>query len=295
MEKALQRYVRWHRSSGHTAKTIRCHTQTIQLFVRFLKANNLPTTVEELHVDYVREWLDEQRDRGLSDYTLATRVRSLRAFTNWLVQEEWLDRDPLLRLKVPKVEDKPKEVLTPEQVDKLLATCDRDTANGLRDIAIMILLYSTGLRATELASLRVDDVDYERGLVIVRRGKGGKYRVVPLGNKADRAISRYLSKRPQGEDDPRLFLTDKGRSITYVTLRQMLRRRGDKAGIHANPHLFRHSFAVQYLRNGGKLETLKAIMGHTTFEVTLHYARLAGVDISTAHDTADPARSLKSK
>jgi integrase/recombinase XerD len=81
----------------------------------------------------------------------------------------------------------------------------------------------------------------------------------------------------------------------YVALREMLRRRGNLVGIQANPHKFRHSFAVAYLRNGGKLETLRAIMGHSNFGITLHYARIAGVDIAEAHEEADPTKKLKSR
>ena len=81
----------------------------------------------------------------------------------------------------------------------------------------------------------------------------------------------------------------------YVALRHMLRRRGEAVGVKANPHKFRHTFAIEYLRNGGKLEALKNIMGHSDFEITLHYARIAGIDLTTAHEIADPAKKLKSR
>jgi site-specific recombinase XerD len=259
MEKSLPRFIRWHKSMGHSAKTISYYTTTLEAFTTFLKQHSYPTAVDELHVDFVREWVEQQQDKELSDATIATRITALKAFSKWLVSEEWLPKDPFTRLKVPKVADKPKDILTPQAVDKLLITCGNHTVNGLRDRAIILLLYSTGVRANELTSLCITDIDYARSLIHIRKGKGGKYRLVPLGVKVDRAIERYLAKRIEGEQHPHLFLTDEGSPFNYVALRQMLRRRSEKAQVHAHPHLFRHSFAVQYLRNGGKLETLRNV------------------------------------
>jgi integrase/recombinase XerD len=231
MEKALQRYLRWHRSAGHTAKTIAHHSTTIDLFIRWCKERGYSTKLDDLEADTVREWLEDQRNRGLSDHTIATRTRSLRAWAHWLTEEEWLDKDPLRRLKVPKADDRAKDALSTEEVDRLLATCDKKTDTGRRDLAIMLLLFSTGLRASEVINLKVEDVDWTRGLILVRRGKGGKFRVVPLGPKVDRALDRYLDGRETGP----LFLTDDGQEMSFIGLRQMLRRRSKKAGVHANP------------------------------------------------------------
>src|SRR5688572_5558297 len=121
MDKELQKYLRWHRANGHSPKTILWHSQTLGAFTAFLAGHGYSTDVEDLHVDFVREWVQEQRDRELSDHTIATRVRSIRAFTNWLVEEEYLSRNPLRRLKLPKAEDIPKTLLTPEHIDALLS------------------------------------------------------------------------------------------------------------------------------------------------------------------------------
>lgn len=289
MEKALQRYLRWHRSAGHSAKTIRHHSTTIDLFMRWCKEKGYSLVLDDLEADTVREWVEDQRNRGLSDHTIATRIRSLRAWTHWLTEEEWLDRDPLRRLKVPKADDKAKDVLHPEDVDRLLAGCDKQTDTGRRDVAIMLLLFSTGLRAAEMIGLQADDVDWTRGLIVVRRGKGGKFRMVPLGSKVERSLDRYLD----GRSSVPLFLTDDGQQMTFSALRELLRRRGKKAGIHANPHKWRHSAAIQYLRSGGRVENLRAMLGHTTLDMTLHYARIAGADLAEAHQNVDPAKALR--
>ncbi len=291
MEKSLQRYLRWHRSAGHSPKTIRHHETTIRLFIGWCAEEGYSTAIDDLDADTARAWIEHQRSRGLSDHSIATRIRSLRAWTHWLVEEEWLPKDPFRRLKVPKADDTAKDTLSPADVDKLLAICDRRTVTGQRDFAIMLLLFSTGLRAAELSGLQVEDVDWQRGLITVRRGKGGKFRVVPLGGKVERALDRYLDGRETGP----LFLTKDGEPLSYAALREILRRRGNKAGVRANPHKWRHSAAIQYLRSGGRVENLRAMLGHSTLDMTLHYARVAGVDLAEAHQTVDPTKALKSR
>ncbi len=107
----------------------------------------------------------------------------------------------------------------------------------------------------------------------------------------ERALDRYLDGREAGP----LFLTDDGQVLTLFGFQEMLRRRGKKAGVHANPHKWRHSAAVQYLRSGGRVETLRAMLGHSTLDMTLHYARIAGVDLVEAHQAVDSTKALKTR
>jgi integrase/recombinase XerD len=171
--------------------TLDWHRNTIRYFVRYLVAEGLPATVADgLTPGNVRAWLDAQREGGLAQRTLATRVQSLKAFSKWLCEEDYLPKDPLAKLKPPKFDDVAKETLTPDEVDRLLQACvhhNRQHVTGLRDRAIILLLYSTGLRSAELVNLQESDLDWDRGLLLVRRGKGGKFRQVPLAGKAARA------------------------------------------------------------------------------------------------------------
>ncbi|MDP9374949.1 MAG: tyrosine-type recombinase/integrase [Chloroflexota bacterium] len=243
----------------------------------------------------LRGYSERLRGWGLAQASVATKVRSLKAFGRSLAAEEYVARDPFARMRRTRVDDAPVVTLTPGEVDRLLVACDRRRPTGARDFAIMLLLFSTGLRAGEVLGLRADDLDPDKGLIVVRRGKGGRFRVVPLGRAVEKALYRYLDhpgRRALG-DGSRVFLTDEGTPLTMRGLQVMLRRRGQAAGIHANPHKWRHSAAVQYLRGGGRIEALKALLGHSTLDMTLHYARIAGVDLAAAHATADPARSLK--
>ncbi len=293
----LERYLRHHRAEGSTAKTQENHTISIGQFAAWLAREGRSGDLADLDADALRVYIEHLRARGLAQASVATKVRSLKAFGKWLVREEYVGKDPFGRVGQTKVDDTAKATLTPAEVDRLLATCDRRRVVGARDFALILLLFSTGLRAGEAVALRRDDLDGDKGLITVRRGKGGKFRVVPLGRTVERAIDKYLDhpRRRQYGRSPLLFLTDDGNPLDPNHLWHLLERRGKRAGVHAHPHKFRHSAAIQYLRSGGRVEVLRSMLGHTTLDMTLHYARIVGLDLAEAHATADPARSLKTR
>lgn len=294
VSKAIERYLRHHRAEGSTAKTLQWHITSLGQYAAFIGEE--VGGVEDLAADNLRAFITHLQDRGLAQSSVATRTRSVKAWGKWLVLEEYVTRDPFARVKQPRVDDTPKPTFTPEEVDRLLAACRSEkTRTGLRDIALLVLVFSTGLRASEVVGLRVEDIDWDKGVITVQRGKGGKLRVVPLGRKVERVLQKYLDS-PKRKPKPgvgTLFVTYYGEAFTYDALYQAVKARGVIAGVEVNPHKFRHSCAIQYLRNGGRLETLRAMLGHTSLRMTLHYARIAGVDLIAAHETADPARSLK--
>lgn len=293
MERAIGRYLRHHRAQNSSAATIRYHRQTLERsLVGFLRSQGHSLSLDDFGLDDVLGWIDDQQRRGLAQKTVATRVISVKAFSRWLADEEYTPKDVLKRLKTPKVDDVQKETLSLADVDALLRACDRKTHTGARDFAALMLLFSTGLRAAEVAGLTQADIDWERGLVTIRRGKGGKFRQVPMGDRVDRALTKYLS-HPKRPDSPHLFVNQRGEPLAQLGLRSALRRLEDKTGIHCNPHKWRHSAAVQYLRNGGHAEHLQRVLGHSTMAMTLHYARMAGTDLADAHTGVDPVRGLK--
>ncbi len=253
VRQSLDRYLRYHRAEGSSPKTLDWHRLSITQFSQHLATMNHSGDVDDLCADDLRTYIDVLRENGLAQSSVATKARSIKAFGKWLVAEEYAPRDAFTRVKQPRTEDKAKDTFSPEEVSALLTTCDRKLATGARDFAIMLLLYSTGLRASELLALREADMEWEKGLIVVRRGKGGKFRVVPLGRPAEKALTRYLHhpRRQRFENAPVVFLTDEGEALGLNALQLALQRRGKAAGIHTNAHKFRHSAAVQYLRSGG--------------------------------------------
>ena len=218
--------------------------------------------------------------------------------------------NPMRRVPAPKFQQAPVEPLNREQVEALLAACDytqraktefrrrfrmrRPTAK--RDRAIILILLDTGLRASELCNLRVGDVDLRTGRVDIRHGpmggaKGGKGRIVFLGRTARRSVWRHLAERADGDDQKAPLFTGRGaRSLTRDSLRLLIKSIAARAGVdNCFPHRFRHTFAITYLRCGGDLLTLQAILGHSSLEMVRRYARIAEVDLAAAHRRASPS------
>lgn len=243
----------------------------------------------------------------LSPKTLHNSWITLCAFFTWMNREFNLD-NPMRAIPGPKFEVAPIAPFTKEQVESLLKVAEyckeantnkrkkfamkRPTAR--RDKAIILFLLDTGLRASEFCALRIADVD-QKGKVHVRHGaaggaKGGKGRNVYIGRSARSTLWRYLAVREDADDPEAPLFTQKfGRAYNKTALGHLIRYLGDRAGItECHTHMFRHTFAITFLRGGGDVFTLQALLGHSTLEMVQHYARIAEVDIAEAHRRASP-------
>lgn len=249
-------------------------------------------------------------DRGpLAPKTVRNIYVALCSFFTWAATEFGIE-SPMDGVPAPRYRASPPVPLTREEIEALLDACEytrraaghdrrryrmqRPTA--WRDRAMIVMLLDTGLRASELCALRVGDVELKAGRVEVRRGlrggaKGGVGRTVFLGKAARRLVWRYLAERHDGDDpEAPLFVGKWERPLNPTALRQLIKRLSDKAGVKGCfPHRFRHTFAITYLRAGGDVFTLQALLGHSTLEMVRHYARVAEVDVARAHRQASPA------
>lgn len=289
---ACERYLRHQRVEGRSPKTLEYNRGALKQFLDHLGKQGHSLTVEDLCDDDLRGFIEWLQDTYPSPYTVAGRTKAVRAWGHWLEKEEYLPRHPFLRVRRVREGEATRTGLTVEQAEKLLRDCDRATLLGTRDFAMFLTLFSTGLRLSELLDLTTADLDRARQLIVVRHGKGGKSRLVPLSRPVERAIDKYL-RHPQRPTGERLWLSQHGKPLGKEGAHAIIVRHGKAVGIHAHAHLFRHGCAIQYLRNGGRVEVLRAMLGHSKLEMTLHYARIAGVDLVEAHDTADPIRGLK--
>lgn len=192
--------------------------------------------------------------------------------------------NPALRVREPKAGERDVITLSVGDIRALTDACEGEHAE--RDRAVILTLYDTGIRASELCTAKLEDWSESPATLRVF-GKGRKFRTVPLGRTATRAIRRYVLARR--DDSPYLFVGRGQAPLTPNGLLLALMRRGRAAGVHANPHLFRHTFAVTYLRNGGDVLSLQRILGHTSLDMVRHYAKLADDDVIERHSHHSPA------
>ena len=232
----------------------------------------------------LRGWVAELLDGGAAASTAVARQLAVRRFAAWLTAEGEIDADPFLGFKAPKLDQRVVEPLTEDQLRALLRACQPpkgatplESLRHRRDEAIVRLMLETGARAGEVVSMSVDDLDLAAGTAVIRRGKGGKGRVVPVGPQAAQAIDRYLRLRRHhrlGATSRDLWLGDRGKQFTYDALHKSLGQRAQAAGIEGfHPHKMRHTAAHRWLAAGGSESGLMAVAGWTRPDMLMRYTR----------------------
>ncbi|KUH98035.1 hypothetical protein AU190_22225 [Mycolicibacterium acapulense] len=226
---------------------------------------------------------------GLEPATARARQLAVRRFSAWLADEGEIDDDPLLGLKAPKLDTKVTESLTDDELRRLIKACAGNDFRGRRDEAIVRLMAETGARAGEVCNIGVADLDLPRGLVTVRRGKGAKGRIVPIGAQTGRAIDRYLRARRAHRlaDAPALWLGDRGKELNYYGLHAALKGRAQAAGLKGfHPHLLRHTAAARWLAAGGSEGGLMSVAGWSTRDMIDRYTRSTAAERAAAEARA---------
>ncbi len=250
-------------------------------------------TIDDLDRDVVFAYLVELRESGLHDRSIARHLSSLRTFSRYLVDLGLLDESPANLVEMPTLPRGLPDVLSPSEVDRLLAAPGIEDARGLRDTAMLETLYATGLRVSELCALRLDDIDLQRG-VVRAFGKGSKERLVPIGENARAALIAYLEiARPQlggqrGRTD--LFVNGRGQPLTRQGFWKVVKRHADSAGIDKpiSPHRLRHSFATHLLAGGADLRVVQALLGHADIGTTQIYTHVHRERLREIYDAHHP-------
>lgn len=291
--------------AGHSPATIvgrRVHLAEFGAWCDGAGLTSLDAVTAE-HLDSYRQWLaspDRPRGRVLCVATQANRLSAVRSLFAWAVRTKRLTANPaseLLRPRVPK--HLPRAVFTQSEVERVLSEPNVRTQLGLRDRALMEVLYSTGIRRMEVVGLDLRDVDAERGVLSVRDGKGRKDRVVPIGARALRWIDEYLRRvRPalvsrRGDDCGALFVNARGARVRPTRLTERLRRYITHAGV-AKPgsvHIFRHTAATLMHERGADIRDLQEILGHAELSTTAIYTHVSIPRLKAVHARTHPARA----
>ncbi len=239
------------------------------------------------------DFMGSLRSAGLSPRSVARSVHCIRGLYRFAVREGRLPADPMENLKAPQAFKGLPRCLNPAQVDALLQAPDIATPLGVRDRAILEVLYASGLRVSELIGLKPGDLDLEVGLLTCL-GKGRKERLVPVGGVALRWVARYLREvRPRlSKDvgDPSLFLNQRGRRLSRMGLWSIVRRHAVTAGVEGvlTPHVLRHSFASHLLERGADLRSLQAMLGHADISTTQIYTHVTRERLRKLYDQFHP-------
>ena len=275
------------RAERKSPQTIKSYGDGVRAFLRWCAENGHTPALDR---DLVKNWVADLLDDGAEPATARARQLGLRRFSAWLEEEGEVDTDPLLGLKAPKLDSKVTESLTDDELRRLIKACSGKEFRDRRDEAIVRLMAETGMRAGEVIGLTVADVDLQRGVVTVHRGKGGKGRVAPFGPQTARAIDRYTRMRRAHRlaDTTALWLGDRGKELAYFGLRNALQYRAELAGLKGfHLHLLRHTAASRWLAAGGSEGGLMSVAGWSTRDMIDRYTR------STASErAADEARRL---
>lgn len=269
------------RAERKSPQTVKTYGDGVRAYLRWCAEHDHPARLDRDLVKMFTVWL---LDTGAKPATAQSRHLALRRFSAWLTEEGELDADPLLGVKAPKLDQPVTEPLTDAQLKALLAACRGSDMRDLRDAAIITLMYTTGARAGEVVALELADVHarHDPPYVVIRRGKGGKGRTVPLAPEAAVAIERWIRKGRKGhllESGPSLWLGDRGKGFTYDALHKTLKWRAELAGIDGfHPHRLRHTAAHRWLAKGGSEGGLMAVAGWTRPEMLLRYTRARASD-----------------
>lgn len=276
---------------GLSANTLLAYRQDLGKYFQYLVRKNL--SLERAGREDIRSFMMMEKGSGLSARSIGRSLATLRTFHRFLTYEGCLKEDPTALLESPKLWRRLPEVLSVEEADRLLAVPSGRNWMALRDRALLETLYATGLRVSEAASLKMEDLHLDVGFLRCY-GKGGKERIVPLGKKAIYAIKRYLersrSKLVRGKDKNTLFLSRLGKRLSRQSLWKIIQKSAREAHIkkRITPHTLRHSFATHMLERGADLRVVQEMLGHSDISTTQLYTHVDRGRLKAIHEKYHP-------
>ena len=298
------RFLEWLLVRNYSEATVRTRDEQLRLFFAWCEARSLtrPRDVTkpilesyQRYVYHLRQGSGRNRGKPLGFQAQMGRLVAVRVFFKWLTRENVLLWNPASELVLPKVQRQlPKYVLSAEEAEQVLAVPDTSQPLGVRDRALLEVLYSTGIRRMELLNLTIYDLSEERGTMMVRRGKGGKDRVVPIGERAMMWVRRYVDEVREGlvvaPASEYLFLSHHGDRPASRYLTSLVREYVKASGVkkQGSCHLFRHTVATLMLENGADIRAIQELLGHRSLETTQIYTQVSILRLKAVHGATHP-------
>jgi integrase/recombinase XerC len=280
------------RASTHTVSSYQLDLQRLS---HYCKEKDIPTWTALKQQD-LRAHIAARHRQGISSKSLQRELSAIRSFYAYLLKNRLAESNPAQHVKAPKQARKLPKTLDVDQINGLL-NAKTNSILEVRDLAMFELFYSSGLRLSELYALELTDLDLAGRSLLVRSGKGGKARILPMGSKAVAAISRWLQERENltGINDAALFVTAKGRRLGQRSIELRLGQWCKKKGLqeHVHPHMLRHSFASHMLESSQDLRAVQELLGHSNISTTQIYTHLDFQHLAEIYDKAHPRARKK--
>ena len=288
--KELQRYLQFVKvEKGLAENSTISYKNDLERYLLFLKRECRLTDLGGVTLHHIEQFLDELAELELSPGTIARNISSIRSFHEFAVVENFAEANPAELVDLPKKAGKLPEVLSADEVMRIIDEADRTEDAGIRDAAILETLYASGMRVSELTGLQLDNLYFEIGFIRVI-GKGNKERLVPVGQMAQTAIEHYIetvrerfvNPKKRSKTENKLFLNQRGGPLSRMSIWNIVNKYAQKAEIEKNvyPHIFRHSFATHLLEGGADLRAVQEMLGHSSIITTEIYTH---VDRSLLH------------
>ncbi len=289
---AIMEYMDFMANVRHKSKnTLESYKRDISQYITYLGARQISGPEEASRKD-VLTYLNTLKQNGRADSTVSRVATSLRSFYMFLTMRGYTPEDPTLHLEGPHVEKKPPKTMSPKDVVRLMEQPDETDARGLRDKAMLEVLYATGIRVSELINLDIDDINCE--LKYVRCRSSRRERVIPMGNKAVSCLIEYISSSRNvlvhDSAERALFVNCNGGRLTRQGFWKLIKHYAKDAGIETEitPHMLRHSFAVHLLENGADLKSIQEMMGHADIASTQVYSAVVNTRLHDVYEKAHP-------
>jgi integrase/recombinase XerC len=275
--------------------SIRGYVGDLESFLAHMEKLNV-LEFKDLTIEHIRSWLANLQTTGVARSTLTRRIVSIRAFTNWAAANGWLTSDLGAKLAIPKAHRTLPEILNVDEAAQVLKALEvkageEETAINLRDLAMLEVLYASGIRVSELCGLNLGDIDQSRNTLSVI-GKGDRQRVVPLGIPAIKALQNYLNNGRaeflNNKSADAVFLGTRGKRIDQRTVREVVYEAMKAVGATMGPHGIRHSAATHLLEGGADLRTVQEILGHASLATTQIYTHVSPERLQSAYKQAHP-------
>ncbi|MGA3172219.1 MAG: site-specific tyrosine recombinase XerD [Chthoniobacteraceae bacterium] len=298
MEESIEQFILYLATERGLSDNYQLSTRrSLEEFAAWLSRVKKITEPRAVTLPLITDYLADCKKRGLSTSSIRLVVVAIKIFFRFLIARDLIKADPAEYIPLPRAERYLPETLNELQVERLIESIPTDQPLGLRDRAMVELLYASGLRISELANARIENLMLDERVIRVT-GKGNKTRIVPVGSKACAAIASYLEKeRPalvKKRTGGELFLSVRGTKLTTVRIWQILKRIAKHAGIDVNvyPHLLRHSFATHLLGNGADLRIIQEMLGHADVSTTQIYTHVDQQRLKAVHHRFHPRARL---